>query len=89
MKKYWFKGIMPQDTIGEDDLTEEQKEIIKIQNSKLTKENLELGWLGFYKEDNWEFMRIGIESIFIKEKPSRGNIARLKLIDILKTKYKL
>lgn len=85
MKKYWFYGIMPRDSIEETELTTIQKQIIEEENNKLTKENLEFGWLGYFRGDKWEFMRHGIESIFIND--TRGNVARKKFIEILKEKY--
>lgn len=85
MKKYWFYGIMPRDSIDESKLTQAQKEIIESENKKLTEENLEFGWLGYFKNNKWEFMRHGLESIIIDE--SRGNIARKELILLLKEKY--
>ncbi len=85
MKKYWFYGIMPKDSIEEKDLSENQKEIIILENNKLTNENFEFGWLGYFREDKWEFMRHGLESIFIDD--IRGNIARKKFVEVLKEKY--
>lgn len=76
MKKYWFYGIMPQDTILEKNLNEEQKKIIKTEKENLTKDNLYIGWLGYNKNDKWAFMRHGFEEIIIDE--SKGNIARKK-----------
>lgn len=87
MKKYWFYGIMPRDSIEETRLTEKQKEIIEIENNKLTDENLEHGWLGYFRGDKWEFMRHGVESIFIDD--IRGNVARELFVEVLKEKYKL
>ena len=85
MKKYWFYGIMPRDSIEEGNLTTEQKEIIKEENRKLTKENLAFGWLGYFRGNKWEFMRHGFESIFIDD--LKGNVAREKFVAILKEKY--
>jgi hypothetical protein len=85
MKKYWFYGIMPKDSIPEENLNEEQKKIITEQNNKLSKENLLTGWLGFNKDNKWFFMRHGFEEISIDE--SKGNIARKKLSNILLGKY--
>lgn len=85
MKKYWFYGIMPKDAILESNLTQEQKTIIESENEKLTEENLEFGWLGYSRNDKWEFMRHGFELINIDE--SKGNIARKELIKKLKEKF--
>lgn len=87
MKKYWFYGIMPRDSVQENDLSEKQKEIIKEETGKLTKENLQHGWLGYYRGDKWEFMRHGIESIFVDDE--RGNIAREKFTKILVEKIEV
>jgi len=85
MKKYWFYGIMPRDSIEEKNLTTIQKEIIEEENVKLTKDNLEHGWLGYFRGDKWEFMRHGVESIFVED--MRGNVAREKFVKTLKEKY--
>jgi hypothetical protein len=85
MKKYWFYGIMPRDSISEDRLTEKQKDIIVEESNNLTSENFSFGWLGFQRGDKWEFMRHGVESIFIEEE--RGNVAREKFVKILNEKY--
>lgn len=85
MKKYWFYGIMPKDAIDVSDLTEEHKKIIESENNKLTKDNLLFGWLGYFRNNKWEFMRHGFELIIIDE--HRGNIARKKLEIVLKEKY--
>ena len=85
MKKYWFHGIMPKDAISEDTLTEKQKEIIEEEKEKLTKENLQGGWLGFNRGEKWSFMRHGFEEIIIDE--SRGNIARKELEKLLPEIY--
>ena len=85
MKKYWFYGIMPRDSIEEDRLSEKQKEIITQESNKLTDENFSFGWLGFQRGNKWEFMRHGVESIIIDEEKS--NVAREKLVDILNEKY--
>ena len=85
MKKYWFYGIMPRDSIEEAKLTEKQKIIIEEEDSKLTKDNLEHGWLGYFRSDKWEFMRHGVESIFIDD--IRGNVARELFVKVLKEKY--
>lgn len=87
MKKYWFYGIMPEDSIPEKELTQEQLTIIETQKSKLTKENLYNGWLGFFKNDGWYFMRNGFPEIFINE--SKGNIARKNFQKMLPEIYKL
>ena len=87
MKKYWFYGIMPRDSIAEDRLTEKQKDIILEESNNLTSENFSFGWLGFQRGDKWEFMRHGVESIFIEEE--RGNVAREMFVKILNEKYEI
>lgn len=81
MKKYWFYGIMPKDSISENALTEEHKKLIKEEHKKLTKKNLFNGWLGYNKDDKWVFMRHGFQEIIINE--SKGNIARKKFENLL------
>ena len=85
MIKYWFYGIMPKDAIGENYLSERQKEIITIEKEKLSGNNYQHGWLGFLRENKWEFMRHGFETIIVDE--IRGNIARKDLIKLLDKKY--
>jgi len=85
MKKYWFYGIMPIDSIDEISLTEEQKNIIRFEDDKINSENYHLGWIGFARDGTWEFMRNGIESITIEEE--KGNVAREILFEVLKQKY--
>ena len=81
MKNYWFYGIMPKDTISEEILTEDQKKIITEEKNKLNKQNLQNGWLGYYKDNKWAFMRHGFEEISIDD--PRGNIAREKFEKLL------
>ena len=85
MKKYWFYGIMPRDAIDENKLSEQQKIIVTEENENLTKENFQLGWLGFLRDNHWEFMRHGLELVVVKE--PRGNVARMELGKILNKKY--
>lgn len=86
MKKYWFYGIMPKDTISEETLSEDQKKIIFEEKNKLTKENLYNNWLGYNKNNYWVFMRHGFEEVAIDE--DRGNIARDKFNELLPDLYK-
>lgn len=85
MKKYWFYGLLPNDTVNENKLSEAQKKIIDKEKSALSKKNLHDRWIGYQVNDGWEFMRHGFEVVFIKE--SKGNIARLMLSKLLEKKF--
>ena len=74
MKRYWFYGTMPDKTIPENNLTEEQKRIIENENGKLSQENFADSWLGYKNGNGWDFMRHGFEVHYIDEEKS--NVAR-------------
>ena len=85
MKKYWFYGIVHNEYILEENLTDKQKNIINVEKQKLDNENLYNGWLGYFSNNSWRFMRNGFELIEINEE--KGNIARKKLKNILSNKF--
>lgn len=85
MKRYWFYGQMPSSTTLESELTEEQKNIIEKERERVNKKNYKQLWIGYKKNGGWDFMRNGLEVIYIEE--DKGNIARKKLLEILKEKY--
>jgi hypothetical protein len=86
MKRYWFYGTMPNQTVKENELTEEQKKIIELETERMSRDNYDRSWIGFCRDDGWDFMRHGFEVIFIKEQ--RGNVARQQLKQIIDNKYK-
>ena len=85
MKRYWFYGSMPKDTIEEQELTDQQKDIIEQENNKINNDNFHTYWIGYKKENGWDFMRHGFEVLHVSE--HKGNIARKKLFKLLKNKY--
>lgn len=85
MKRYWFYGSMPKDTVLETELTDKQKQIIELENNKIDTNNYINSWLGYKKTSGWDFVRHGLEVIHVSEE--RGNIARKTFEDIIFEKY--
>lgn len=85
MKEYWFYGIVHDKTVFEENLSEKQKDIIKIEKEKINKHNYKNNWLGCLINDSWVFKRHGFEVIKIED--HRGNIARKKLHTVLDQKF--
>jgi hypothetical protein len=85
MKRYWFYGRMPKDTVLEKSLSDEQKESVDFEKNRININNYHQFWLGYYVEDGWDFMRNGLEIIHIDE--PKGNIARDKFKLIIKKIY--
>lgn len=77
---------MPNDTIPEERLSEEQKKIVDLEKGRIDIDNFDRSWIGYKVNDGWNFMRHGLEVIYIEE--PRGNIAREKLYSIIEEKYK-
>ena len=74
MKRYWFYGSMPKNTIEENNLTQEQIQTINKEKQKINNQNYDKSWIGFKNGDGWDFMRHGFEVIYVNEE--KGNIAR-------------
>jgi hypothetical protein len=84
-KRYWFYGSMPSQTTSEKELTDEQKKIVDSEKQRIDKDNFTHGWLGYKKEEGWDFMRHGLEIVYIEEE--RGNVARKQLKEIIVNRY--
>lgn len=85
MKRYWFYGTMPSNTISESDLTDTHKDIIKKERARVNDDNYYCNWIGYKKKDGWDFMRHGFEVVFIEEE--KANVARKKFYSLLDQKY--